>query len=194
MKFLRYSLLILLSCAGISGLAQITFYADKVDGCDSLEVMFTFSDFTGTVSTVDWDFGNGETATGLDPQTVLYDTAGTYEVSIKIDGNDFPKKVYIRVHSTPRRGFIWSDSLEIGTFAVVLTGVSQVVDSVNYSYEWILSDGGGGDTRSLIHRFPEAGDYQARLKVTHPFGCETQATRTLTVRDSLDCPNVFTPN
>ncbi len=194
MKILRYSLLFILSCAGFPGLAQITFYADKTEGCDSLEVIFTFSDFTNTVTSVDWDFGNGETTSGLDPQTVLYDTAGTYEVSIKTDGNDFSKREYISVHSTPRQGFIWSDTLEMGTFTVVLKGVPQPVDSVNYSYEWILSDGGSGDTRTLIHRFQEAGDYDARLRVTHPFGCMSQATRTVTVRDSLDCPNVFTPN
>ena len=143
---------------------------------------------------MDWDFGNGETGSGKEPQTVFYNSAGTYIVSIKTDGNNFPKREYIRVHSTPDPGFRWSDTLEMGTFTVVLAGVTQAVDSVDYSYQWLFSDGGTGTARELIHRFPEAGDYQARLTVTHPFGCLSARNQVVTVSDSLDCPNVFTPN
>jgi gliding motility-associated-like protein len=196
-KILRYIILMTLSCAGFPGLAQITFFADTTSGCDSLEVIFTYrnTDFVDTVLTVEWDFGNGQTGTGKDPQTVLYDTAGAFSVSILINGNTtITRESYIKVHSTPRAGFFWSDSLELGSYTVLFISLSQPVDTVSYEYRWTFEDGGAGDTRTLIHRFPAAGDYRAALQVTHPEGCRSSWTDLVTVKDSLDCPNVFTPN
>ena len=195
MKILRYIIPVFLSCMGIPALAQITFSADTTYGCDSLEVTFTYTEFVDTVSTVEWDFGNGQTGTGKIAQTVLYDTAGTYEVSIRINGNTtLPKRIYIRVHSTPSARFFWSDSLELGSYSVVFTGIPQPVDTVRLEYQWTFEDGGTGETRNTIHRFPEAGEYMAELTVTHPEGCRAYSAQLVSVSNSLDCPNVFTPN
>lgn len=197
MKILRYIILLALACAGIPGPAQITFFADTTSGCDSLTVTFTYrnTDFIDTVVSVDWDFGNGQTGSGKQPQTVLYDTAGAYTVNMVINGSTpFTRPGYIKVHSKPRAWFFWSDSLELGSYTVVFLSAPQPVDTVLYTYEWVFEDGGTGNTRSLIHRFPQAGDYQAFLRVTHPEGCMAQWSDIVTVKDSLDCPNVFTPN
>jgi gliding motility-associated-like protein len=196
-KILRYIILLTSCCAGIPGLAQITFFADTTSGCDSLHVTFTYrnTDFLDTVSTVEWDFGNGQTGSGKQDQTVFYDTAGAFSVSILINGNTtIAREDYIQVHSTPRAGFSWSDSLELGSFSVFFSAVQQPVDTVQYEYLWSFEDGGTGDTRALIHLFPAAGEYRAMLQVTHPEGCRSSWTDLVTVRDSLDCPNVFTPN
>jgi gliding motility-associated-like protein len=182
---------------GFPATAQITFIADTTDGCDSLRVTFTYrnTDFIDTVTTVDWDFGNGTTSTGKEQQTVLYDTAGSYTVTMLINGNTpLTRPGYIRVHSTPAAGFIASDSLELGSYSVVFIAANQPVDSVPYSYQWLLDDGTTGENSFLVHSFQQAGEYQARLRVNHPFGCFDQRTRRVEVRDSLDCPNVFTPN
>ncbi len=197
MKFLRNIILISLICTGIPGLAQITFFADTTSGCDSLEVSFTYrnTDFIDTVTSVDWDFGNGLTGSGKEQQTVLYDSAAAYTVSIVINGNTtYTRPGYIKVHSTPRARFLWSESMELGYYTVVFTNVPQAVDTVSFVYQWLFEDGGTGNTRTLIHRFPEAGDYRVALRVTHPEGCMNQWSDVVTVRDSLDCPNVFTPN
>ena len=197
MKILRYIVLMSLSFTGIPGLAQITFFADTMSGCDSLEVTFTYrnTDFIDTVSSVEWDFGNGETGSGKEQQTVSYDSAGTYTVSILINGNTtLIRPGYIKVHSTPRAWFSWSDTLELGSYTVVFASVPQPVDTVPYDYHWNFEDGDTATTRALLHRFPEAGDYRAVLRVTHPEGCMAQWADIVTVKDSLDCPNVFTPN
>ncbi len=87
MKFLRYTVLLLCISIGIPGFAQITFIADTTTGCSSLEVTFTYIDasIVDTVTSVDWDFGNGQTATGKESQTVTYDSDGIYTVSITIN-------------------------------------------------------------------------------------------------------------
>ena len=197
MKFLRYIILISLSFTGISGLAQITFFADTTSGCDFLEVTFTYRniDLIDTVTSVEWDFGNGQTASGKEQQTVLYDTAGSYTVTMLVNNNTpYTRPGYIKVHSTPRALFFWSDSLELGSYTVVFVNVHQAVDTVPYKYQWLFQDGGTGNTRALIHRFPDAGDYQAVLRVTHPEGCMDQWSDIVSVWNLLDCPNVFTPN
>jgi gliding motility-associated-like protein len=196
-NILRYIILLTCCCAGFPGLAQITFFADTTSGCDSLQVTFTYrnTDFLDTVSTVDWDFGNGKTGSGKQDQTVLYDTAGSFSVSILVNGNTtITRENYIRVNSTPRAGFFWSDSLELGSYTVVFFALPQPVDTIQYEYRWTFEDGGTGDTPDLIHSFPQEGEYRAALEVTHPEGCRTASSNLVTVRDSLDCPNVFTPN
>ncbi len=197
MNILRCTFLITILFTGLSGKAQITFFADTTSGCDSLEVVFTYRniDFTDTVTSIDWDFGNGLTASGKEAQTVLYDSAGTYTVSILINGNTQISRIgYIKVHSSPNSRILWSDSLELGSYTLTFLSPTQAVDSLQYEYLWLLDDGGSGDTRKLIHSFPEAGDYMASLRVTHPFGCMSSSSAMVTVEDQLDCSNVFTPN
>jgi gliding motility-associated-like protein len=197
MNTLKNIVLVTFLFAGLSAHAQITFFADTTEGCDVLEVTFTYRniDFTDTITSVEWDFGNGQTGTGKNKQTVVYDSAGTYSVSILLNGNTtISRPGYIKIHATPRAAFFWSDSLELGSFTVVFVSPPQEVDSVRYSYQWQFEDGGSGDTRSLIHRFQSAGDYRASLRVRHPFGCQAQRSDLVSVQDNLDCPNVFTPN
>ena len=197
MKFLRYTVLLLLLSASIPGLAQVTFIADTTTGCSSLEVTFTYIDASvvDTVITVDWDFGNGQTATGKEDQTVIYDSPGTYTVSITVNNNTIITRLnYIRVFPYPDATFVWSDSVEVGSYTVVFANVAQDPDTILYLYEWILEDGGTGDTRVLVHSFPDQGQYRAALIVSNLAGCADTAMRLVEVMDVLDCPNVFSPN
>jgi len=197
MNILRCTFLMTLLFTGLSGKAQITFFADTTAGCDSLEVVFTYRniDFTDTVATVEWDFGNGLTASGKEDQTVLYDSAGTYTVSILINGNTpLSRAGYIKIHASPVARIVWSDSLELGSYTVAFRSPPQPVDTLPYEYLWLFDDGGSGNTRTLTHSFPDQGDYLASLKVTHPFGCMSTRSTMVTVKDQLDCSNVFTPN
>ena len=190
-------LFLILSLSGISSLAQYTFVADTSSGCDSLLVTFEFRStaLVDTVTTVEWDFGNGQIGSGWEDQVVSYNEAGAYTVSISVNRVQMgPKPGFIQVHSTPDARFLSADTLELGSFSVVFIAAPQPSDTVPYIYQWLFGDGGTGNTRALIHRFPEANDYQATLRVTHPEGCMDQRSRVVTVKDSLDCPNVFTPN
>jgi len=64
MNYLRTLLLLIFFFFpfNISG-QNVYFLADTTTGCDSLRVTFQFinATFPDTVSTVDWDFGNGQT-------------------------------------------------------------------------------------------------------------------------------------
>lgn len=197
MKFLRYIVLLVSLSISIPGLGQITFVADTTTGCSSLEVTFNYYDasLVDTVVTVDWDFGNGQTATGKESQTVLYASDGIYTVSITINNNTtITRQAYIRVYPFPDATFVWSDSVELGSYAVVFASVPQDPDSIPYQYQWILEDGTLGDTRLLVHSFQAEGQYRAALIVSNQTGCADSSMRLVEVFDVLDCANVFSPN
>ena len=196
MKILRYIRLILFLIPGLPGLSQITFIADTIVGCDSLEVTFTYinADVIDTVISVEWDFGNGLTATGIGQQVIKYDSAGKYRVSIRINDNTTLPPKFIRVFPVPSAAFWWTNSLEPGSYTVTMVNPPQQVDSMQYSFRWLVEGADAGDTEGIIYTFPDEGEYIAELIVTDEAGCTDTARRMITVMDLLDCPNVFTPN
>ncbi len=153
MKFLRYTVMLQCLAAGIPGLAQVTFIADTTTGCSSLEVTFTYIDASvvDTVTTVDWDFGNGQTSSGKGSHTVTYASDGIYTVSITVNNNTtITRWAYIRVYPYPDATFLWSDSVEIGSFTVVFANVPQDPDTIPYQYQWLLEDGTTGATPGCL--------------------------------------------
>jgi gliding motility-associated-like protein len=198
MNYLRILIFFLLSIFPTFIVAQsVYFVADTTVGCDSLLVTFSFVNtiFPDTISSVTWDFGNGQTGTGKESQVVLYDTAGAYCISMVLNNNTvITKQNYITVYPTPDASFIYSDSLEIGSYNIVLRNVNQLVDSINYSYLWEFENNETAYTRTVIHTFPSEGVWNARLTVTNQFGCSDTRARNVEVFDMLKYPNVFTPN
>jgi len=196
MKFLRYTIPFLLLLPGLTSSAQLNFSASPIEGCDSLEVTFTLNNPPPPVviTSISWDFGNGKTEATEGPHTVMYDTAGKYVVNVLVNNSISLSPKTISVFPTPRAGFWWSDSLELGSYTVAMVNWPQLVDSIPYTREWYVEKVLAGDTRGIIHTFPTAGDYIAELIVTNEIGCTDTAGRMITVEDVLDCPNVFTPN
>jgi gliding motility-associated-like protein len=178
----------------ISG-QNVSFLADTTAGCDSLRVNFQFINTTDTVSTVTWYFGNGDTASGKSDQEVLYNIAGMYTVSMVINNNTFiTRQNYIKVYPSPDPSFIYSDSLELGSYTIFFRNADQLVDTINYSWLWEFGDEEAAFTRFVIHTFSESGTFTAGLTVTSEPGCIASSVQIIEVRDVLKWPNVFTPN
>ncbi len=201
MKFLRIVPLTLLLFCPLGNFAQnIPFVADTVSGCDTLYVTFRFINLPGTdtITTLDWDFGNGQTATGKMDHDINYESTGVFDVSIKINNNTtLTREDYISVFPTPDPFFIYrdySDSMVVGTYTYLFMNVDQVDNSLDYQYFWDMGDENHPTTRSVMYTFPEAGLKSVMLQVSHSEGCSASLTRFIEVRDTLILPNVFTPN
>lgn len=198
MNRLRILLLLLSSILPAFIFAQnIYFVADTTVGCDSLKVTFSFINtiFPDTVTSIIWDFGNGQTGTGKEDQTVRYDSSGSYCVSIVINNNTvITRQDYIAVYPTPDAHFLYSDSIELGSYTVVFRNVNQPVDSISYSFIWEFESNVTAYTCRVIHTFPSEGIWGARLTVTNQFGCSATRAGNIEVFDILEYPNVFTPN
>lgn len=197
MTILRVCVCCVMLFYGLRSAGQVSFSASETRGCDSLTVNFLYADASSvdTVTQVEWDFGNGKTGTGKTGQTVVYDSAASYTVSMTVNGNTtITRQHYIRVYPGPSAWFRYADTLDPWTYCYVFRNVPQPVDSIRYTCDWQFSDGGSGDTRTLMYTFQEAGTYYARLVVTDETGCADTVLRSILVEDDLDVPNVFTPN
>jgi len=198
MKFQRIITLFTSIFICVSGYSQgIPFYAETTSGCDSLLVTFNYIPLPGsdTILTFDWDFGNGQTASGKTSQTVLYDSPGLYTVSVTINNNTTISRYnYISVYSTPSPFFNFSDSIETGSFSVVFRNVNQLTDTIEYTYHWDFDDGDTANTRIVIHTFQEEGTYNVHFDIANPLGCSASMERIVEIRDTLFLPNVFSPN
>lgn len=176
---------------------NVYFLADTTTGCNSLTVIFQFvnTSFPDTVSTVSWDFGNGQTGTGKGNQVVLYEMAGQYTVSIVVNNNTvITRSNYINIYSVPESDFLYSDSLELGSYSIIFRCEDQVVDTIGYSWLWEFEDGETASTSAVIHTFPAEGTWNVGLTVTSEPGCSASSFQTIDVTDVLKWPNVFTPN
>ena len=198
MNYLRTLLLLIFFFFpfNISG-QNVYFLADTTTGCDSLRVTFQFinATFPDTVSTVDWDFGNGQTGTGKGNQVVLYKMAGQYTVSIVVNNNTvITRQDYINIYTAPESDFQYSDSLELGSYTILFQCDDQVVDTIGYSWLWEFEDGETATTRSVIRTFPAEGQWNVGITVTSEPGCSASSFQTIDVMDVLKWPNVFTPN
>ena len=198
MNCLRTSLLFLFCFAQTFISAQnVYFDADTTVGCDSLRVTFSFINtiFPDTISSVTWDFGNGQTGTGEEDQIVLYDTAGLFCVSIVVNNNTvITQQNYIAIYPAPDPHFLYTDSLDLGSYTIVFTNVKQLIDTIGYSYLWEFGNNETDDNPTVIHTFPSEGNWFTRLTVTNQYGCAASWGSNVEVFDVLKYPNVFTPN
>jgi gliding motility-associated-like protein len=175
----------------------VYFRADTTTGCDSLTVIFQFinTSFPDTVSTVSWNFGNGQIGTGKGNQVMLYDMAGLYTVSILVNNNTIiTRPDYIGIYSAPDPDFQFSDSLELGSYTILFWSEDQSVDTIGYSWLWEFEDGETASTPSVIHTFPSEGTWNVELTITSEPGCSAHSVQMIDVMDVLKWPNVFTPN
>jgi len=201
MKFLRIVPFALLLFCPLGNFAQnIPFVADTISGCDTLTVTFRFLNLPGTdtITTVDWDFGNGQTATGKMEHEVIYNATGVYDVSITINNNiTLTRPDYISIFPAPDPFFIYrnsSDSMVVGTYTYLFSNIDQADNTLEYSYYWDMRTDNHPITRNVMHTFLQAGIHNVRLTVSHNMGCTASMTRVVEVRDTLIMPNVFSPN
>ena len=184
------------------------FIASDTVGCDSLKVKFSLVDVdTDTVSSILWDFGNGETSTMTDPDTVIY-RAGerpvqNYSVSVIINGdtdNAVEKTDLITIHRSVRASLECIDSLRTENSIIkVCYNLDHLFDtSAVYGFEWRMQGfTPTNDIRPLYTFENEPDTIQAELTITDStYGCsDTRIKRIFIIPEVLiQIQNVFTPN
>ena len=151
------------------------FVGSPTDGLFPLAVSFS-SLTTGNVSSVSWDFGDGNTSTATDPQHT-YTAYGTFDVSLTAAGPGGTatetKLGYVTTHevipdfeATPRIGqpplTVQFGDLSLGS----ATG-----------WQWDFGDGGTSTLQNPSHDYLALGRYDVSLTVTGPTTAES-LTRT----------------
>ena len=173
-------------------LPTAAFTADPLSGIAPLTVNFdasTSTDADGTIMSYNWNFGDGNTVTGIDPSHI-FDIAGTYDVTLTIiddDGASDIETIQITVSDD------LSNQLPTATFSAnPLSGIAPLtvdfdasassdLDGSIISYNWNFGDGSNDTGINPSHPFDTAGTYNVSLTVTDNSGNTDTESITITV-------------
>ncbi|MBX2872248.1 MAG: PKD domain-containing protein [Saprospiraceae bacterium] len=144
-------------------------FAHSPNLCTEQEIFF--SNDSGPLSNLQWDFGTGETSQLANP-TYEFPSTGTYTISLsgsigETGCTDTLTKQLTIVE--PPEAQIQGVDLE-GCAPYPATFSSQ--GSVGDFYRWDFGDGNGSTDQNPQHIFPAAGNYTVRLTVSSMQGCE----------------------
>src|SRR5690554_668371 len=170
--------------AGIITVSSIVadFEADKLDGCETLEV--TFSDLSNSPNTTDpiigweWDFGNGSVFSGNNPPVQSY-TEGIYDVELTVSTNagcsqTITYNEYISVGVIPNADFSWnppSDCAKSDFEFTNLTTISVPHIPSELVYEWDFGDGGDSNDENPFYEYPQDTGYFDVQLIVNFRGC-----------------------
>jgi PKD repeat protein len=177
---------------------------EQPEPCQNFEAGFTFShannplgiifdnNSTGEWSFIVWNFGDGETADGLNPDH-LYDAPGLYEVCVVIENeagcrSEFCQNVPVNIDTDPCNGFMADFTYEAQegglTFHFNNTSTTDAPWHI-----WHFGDGSASEDGSPTHTYEEPGTYNVCL-VIESENCRSEHCMTITVGQEIDpCHN-----
>ncbi len=169
--------------------AQVSIIADQTEGCDSVTVQFDYSASGITVTTLYWDFGNGETSSSLDPDPVVYVSPGTYDITLVVNGdveNLIVERDFINVYRTVTADFTFRDTLDENDYTLVFEHQEQsFTPGADYTFLWDFDDGTTSDERHPVHQFPYPGTFEVSLTVADDLGCSDMQQQTVTIEGDI---------
>jgi gliding motility-associated-like protein len=202
MRFLKYiSALITVLILPLAARGQSTYdiTADVTEGCDSVKVKFTFmrSDTLEKLTNFFWDFGNGQSSTVIDPDTVFYNVPGPYTIillfgtseSDMLDRDPIIKSNFITVYPSITADFTFTDTIEVGYYAVSFKHKDQPYSNAGI-YAWDFGDGETSDQRNVIHNYPGPGTYNVTLRVSNNYGCADSSEQVITLAAPPEMPEI----
>jgi len=165
-----------------------SFTRTPTSGKAPLDVSFTSNayDPDGTITAQDWDFGDGNTATG-GTASHTYATPGTYTASLTVTDNDgatavTTRTVTVTANQPPVAAFSRSPSAGAAPLVVnVNAGASSDADGTIASYAWDFGDGNTATGATTSNTYATPGTYTITLVVTDDNGATATTTRTVTV-------------
>ncbi len=158
-------------------------------GCDSIRVKFTLINNSGvdTLTSIYWDFGNGQISNSFDPDIVTY-YPGVYSVNYILNGGSDNILIdTIKVYRTAIASFAYSDTSEIAPYSAVFRHNGQIFYNItDYSFDWDFDDGTTNTGQSVIHTFPGPDTYNVRLTVSDIYGCSDSRTRAVVITEPME--------
>lgn len=145
----------------------------------------TFNDLsTGSPGSWFWDFGDGNTDTTGPITTHVYNTAGTYLVSLIVSGGSgcTDQAFSIVTVSNSVQAAMQVNPAVCANTSLAFTDNSIVTGGFITSWQWDFGDGSPLDTlQNTAHTYPAPGTYTITLTVTSNTGCSSVSTQLLTV-------------
>ncbi len=157
---------------------------DNTEDCDSIQVNFT-DNSTGSISTWDWSFGNGNTSTSQNPGSEWYVGPGVYNAVLTVEGINGcinSDSEIITVHESPIADFVVND-ICIGSEGTMTDLSSSPGGDPIVDWDWNFGDGNGSTDQNPTHTYNVAGSYFISLTV-NTGTCSASTTTSVTVQDA----------
>jgi gliding motility-associated-like protein len=173
------------------------FTGDNVEGCPPLNVDFQNLSSDYGNQTYQWNFGNGNTESGFDPD-YSYEESGNFSVTLTVTTEngcvaEYISHSMITVYPEPQAGFNVNPNV-----LTTAQPMANIIDESSGAISWFYSLGDGDTSyqRNLTHNYYEPGDYTLSQRVVNQFGCVDVATYQLKVEPIITfyLPNAFTPD
>ncbi|MBS1512261.1 MAG: PKD domain-containing protein [Bacteroidetes bacterium] len=178
--------------------ADFTFSAPD---CETRNTSFTDASVanSGTLSTWQWDFGDGSPLDNTQSPSHIYAAAGTYTVTLTVTNSKgcisapIASKTVV-VNARPQAGFIIPAVCLSDTYAQFVDTSKVAFPGNITAWEWNFGDGSPLNfTANPQHSYTAVGLYNVRLVVTSSLGCKDTITQVVSVNGSFPQAN-FTVN
>jgi PKD repeat protein len=153
---------------------------------------------SGTITSFQWDFGNGQTASGM-RVTTRFANRGSYTVKLIVTNdrgfsNQVSQTVDVAGVNGPTATFTLSPDAPGVNQQVFLDGNASKAEPGRTltRYDWNFGDGGSGSGATESHRFTRAGAFTVSLTVTDSAGKTGNASKSVTVGNTIVPTAAFT--
>jgi len=147
----------------------------------------------------DWNFGDGQTATGINPSHV-YSAAGTYIARLKVTDqtgrfDEFTAEIFIKAAGTPppatnknpvlKLSVTYPDPENLRKINVSLAN-SYDTDGLVTAYSIDFSDGTKVSASEIEHTYAKDGTYLLKVTITDDLGGKASLTESLSISTTND--------
>jgi len=172
---------------GSYGGPTAAFTSDVTSGNAPLTVTFDSSASSGSITTYQWDFGDGATSTAANP-THQYTVIGSYNVKLTVSGlggsNTLLKNAYITVGDGVAPTVTMITDKTTGNYPLTVAFSATTSGNVA-SYQWDFGDGAHSTLAAPSHTYTYPGTFTAKVTVT---GTGGSASDTTTITATQDAP------
>jgi gliding motility-associated-like protein len=147
-----------------------------------------------------WNFGEGLPVSNSDFPTHVYESPGTYVVTLIVEGMggcaDTSQAVTVTVYDTARVDFASDPSYPVQMFMPNTTVVFTNLTQGGSQFAWNFGDGIMTNDLNPTHMYLQAGEYFVTLTASNELGCISRVTKGpyVVMEADLFIPNVFSPN
>ncbi|HMP21245.1 MAG TPA: PKD domain-containing protein [Ferruginibacter sp.] len=160
---------------------QLRFDVAKNVVCPGSKVKFYAQPFNPALK-YNWYFGDGKTATGLNPEH-LYETEGVFDVKLLITDQQGNVDSLLRPGFIKVRMPVADFAISAGTAACPPVNISFTNYSKNaVSAVWDFGDGSATANNNPWHFYTRPGTYPAKLTVTGEGGCSSELLKEIVVK------------
>ncbi len=157
----------------INVLSAITPSFSEVNRCSNSSTLFKDNSVisSGTITTWNWDFGNGSSSSIQNPSFV-YTSPGKYTVKLTATSNQGCSNSFVKdvvIDTKPKVNFKANQLAGCVPQEIQFSNLSTAPDSS--IYEWYFGDGKNGFSKDTNHIYTSVDSFTVKYVVTSPQGC-----------------------